>query len=423
VGPSLWHGHTLAVAARELDLDDFQIMLFDELGNRLSEERINTTEGRPLQVLWNGSEFGVFFVAADHRLSLTRVMPDGRIIGARINPIPDIRLEGDDTATAVWNAQIDRYVVAHTLTANGKRTVRVSFVRSDGKVASQITIAGAVPDSFIRIGILNSGVAGLFYEDDKNGTIDFVAIRETQASKPLTVWDAGEDVILAVRNDEFAMARGVTKSGKRLIRWKIVDSAGRTLRDDSLLELGTTKDVEPMWLSGRDEEYALTYLEWPNGFHTGEAYYRLLRFDPDENRISDTYFAAALGTRRRRERSEYPFVWTGMSYLALASNDNGDDDDTFLLRYCPLRASISAPRSARPSQNVTFTAFAEGGVPNYSYVWTWDGKTAQGPALQTSFASSDVHEVTLTVTDSTGMTTRDTFLMTIGQPRRRPVRK
>jgi hypothetical protein len=112
-----------------------------------------------------------------------------------------------------------------------------------------------------------------------------------------------------------------------------------------------------------------------------------------------------------------------MSYLALASNDNGDDDDTFLLRYCPLRASISAPRSARPSQNVTFTAFAEGGVPNYSYVWTWDGKTAQGPALQTSFASSDVHEVTLTVTDSTGMTTRDTFLMTIGQPRRRPVRK
>jgi hypothetical protein len=89
-----------------------------------------------------------------------------------------------------------------------------------------------------------------------------------------------------------------------------------------------------------------------------------------------------------------------------------------------MRATISAPRSARRNQSVTFTASAEGGVPQYTYAWTWDGfHTAQGPTLQTTFTTLGDHRITLTATDATGTSTIETFDVTIGEARQRAVRK
>lgn len=424
-GPTAWNGQILAVAGTELDREEFQILLYDEQGNRLApNEKIRSTGADLLDVIWTGAEFGVFSITEDGVLGLTRVGTDGKVIGPRILAIEKVELGVNDPVEILWSSMLHRYVVAHTEINAGDRTIFVTFLQQDGKVSAQTLITDeARIDSFVRIAIASTGTVGVFFEHEISREVAYVALDGDRKSGLLRIWTPGEDIVVAARNDEFALLRPVVQSGDRIVRWMTIDTSGETLRQDSRLNAGTGGDVEPLFLIGRDSEYALSYLEWADGLGIGEPVYRLLRFGPDEEPVSDTTFGAAAGTRRRRERTDFGFVWTGSAYVSLASNENGDENDTFLLRLCPLRASISAPRSARPSQLVSFMASVDGGVPGFTYTWTWSGGSAQGPVLETSFANFGVVEVHLTVRDSTGTESKDTFLLTINQTRRRPVRK
>jgi hypothetical protein len=425
-GPTAWNGHILAVAGTELDREEFHVILYDEHGNRLAHnEKIRSTGTDLLEVIWTGAEFGVFSITEDGVLGLTRVGTDGKVIGPRILPIEKIELGTDEPVEVLWSSMLHRYVVAHTeINAAGDRTVFVTLLQQDGRLSGQTLITDeARIDSFVRIAIASTGTIGVFFEHERSREVVYVALDGDRKSGPLLIWTPGEDIVVAARNDEFALLRRVLNQGDWIVRWMTIDTSGELVRPDSRLNAGISGDVEPLFLIGRDSEYALSYLEWAEGLGVGEPVYRLLRFGPDEEPISDTTFSAAAGTRRRRERTDFGFVWTGRAYLSLASNENGDDNDTFLVRLCPLHASISAPRSARPSQLVSFMASVDGGVPGYTYAWTWSGGSAQGPVLETSFANYGVEEIHLTVRDATGTETKDTFLLTINQTRRRPVRK
>jgi hypothetical protein len=274
------------------------------------------------------------------------------------------------------------------------------------------------------VAIVASGTIGVFYEDDATGDVRLVAINGDTIRKSVTAWTHGEDITLTTRDNDFVMVRPVTAGGQTVVRWQIIDTSGQIVRRDSRLFIGTGADVEPVSLLAMPDEYALAYLEWPEGRGVGDPYYRLARFGLDEERISDTYFAAALGTRRRRERTDFDLDWTGSAYVSLASNENGDDDDTFLVRYCPLQAAVSGPHFAHAGQPVTLTASAEGGVPDYTYSWTWDDfGTAQGNTLHLSFPTIGDHRVTLTVKDGAGTITTESFAFSILAPKRRSVRK
>jgi hypothetical protein len=424
-GPTAWHGHILAVAGAERDKVAFQVVLYDEAGNPLAEpQKIRSSGEDLLDVIWNGQDFGVFSITDDDELALTRVDTEGKVIGPRILSIAALQLAGDDTARIVWSSVLNRYVVVHTRTTDlGKRTIYVSWLTREGKVTETTLIRPAADDSFVRIAIAATGTVGIFYEDEVTNELQYVAVDGFKNSKPVTVWDEGDDIVVAPRNDEFALVRPELRSGKTIARWLTIDTSGNNVRRDNLLNLESEFDVEPLFLIGRDSEYALSYLEWREGLGQGEPIYRLARFGPNEEPISDEYFAAATGTRRRRERTDFGFVWTGSAYVSLGSDDNGDDRDTVVIRFCPLRAAISAPRSARPSQLVSFVADVEGGVPEYTYTWSWAGGSASGPILTTSFPNFGVYEVRLTVEDAVGMTSANTFQVTINQIRRRPVRK
>ncbi len=426
-GPTAWNGSILAVAATELDREEFQIILYTENGQPLAtNEKIRSSGSGLLDVLWNGADFGIFYKTDKGNLGLTRVGTNGKVIGERILEITAVPLDGDDTAVIAWSSQNNQYVVAQTFTEGGLRSIRASWLRRDGTVVRQSTIDEADPDSFVRIAITTTNTVGIFYEDDKTGVVMFAAIRDDVNKKGIAVWSAGKDVEVAARGDLFAMVRPVLQTnGQTVARWQIIDTSGQIVRRDSRLLIGTGDDVEPVaLLAARGTEYALSYYEWPDGIGVGDPIYRLARFGLDEEAISDSYFAAAVGTRRRRERTSFDFEWTGSAYISLASLENSDDEDTFLLRMCPLVGSVSAPRFARPNQPVTFTASAEGGVPGYTYSWQWDDVFfAQGPTFQTSFTTIGQHTITLTVKDTTGSTATETFHLAIGDPRQRAVRK
>lgn len=424
-GPVAWNGRILAVAGEERAPIAFQIALYDEAGNRLAEnQKIRSSGEDLLATVWNGQDFGVFSITAEDDLGLTRMGTDGKVTGPRIDSVAGMRLAGDDTARILWSSTLNRYVVVFTRTPSpGARTIHVSWVTREGKVSETTLIAPAADDSFIRMAMTATGTVGIFYENEATSDVEYVALDGFKKSKPVTIWDDGEDIVVAARNSLFALVRAELRSGKKVARWMTIDTSGNNLRRDALLNLESDFEVEPLFLIGRDSEYALSYLEWREGVGVGEPIYRLARFGPDEEPISDEYFAAATGTRRRRERTDFGFVWTGSAYLSLGSDDNGDDRDTVLIRFCPLRAEIFAPRSARPFQTVSFVAGVDGGVPEYTYTWTWAGGSATGPVLNTSFPRLGVYEVRLAVTDEVGMTSSNTFQVTINQIRRRPVRK
>lgn len=69
-----------------------------------------------------------------------------------------------------------------------------------------------------------------------------------------------------------------------------------------------------------------------------------------------------------------------------------------------LTSYITSSQNATDVGNqVTFTAHTSGGTPSYSYAWTVDGslQSSQVDYLQTSIATSGIHYVNVTVTDST----------------------
>jgi hypothetical protein len=424
-GPTAWNGSILAVAGPELDREEFQVVLYDEHGNRLApNEKIRSSGADLLDVLWNGSEFGIFSINEDGFLALSRVTTAGKIIDPRVVVVDHVPLQNDDTADVAWSSQLGQYVVAWTRTDVGQRTIHVTWLKRDGTVTREATIDDSRIDSFVRVAIVASGTIGVFYEDDATGDVRLVAINGDTIRKSVTAWSHGDDITLTTRDNDFVMVRPVTAGGQTVARWQIIDTSGQIVRRDSRLFIGTGADVEPVSLLAMPDEYALAYLEWPEGRGVGDPYYRLARFGLDEERISDTYFAAALGTRRRRERTDFDFDWTGSAYVSLASNENGDDDDTFLVRYCPLQATVSGPHFAHAGQPVTLTASAEGGVPDYTYSWTWDDfGAAQGNTLHLSFPTIGDHRVTLTVKDGAGTTTTESFAFSILAPKRRSVRK
>jgi hypothetical protein len=104
-----------------------------------------------------------------------------------------------------------------------------------------------------------------------------------------------------------------------------------------------------------------------------------------------------------------------------------EGDDTFLLRVCPLRAEIAAPRVFERGKTVTFHGVAEGGVPGYTYTWQWfERENSTGPTTDIRFEVPGDYLITLTVTDTTGTQTTTTFTITVFEPgkqRRRSVRK
>lgn len=429
-GPFAWSGSILAVASHQVSTQAIWVSLFNELGEPLypNVKFPSTDNAELIDVVWTGSDFGVFYATDDHRLMLRRVSTTGELTGSAIEPLgrAHLRLGETDEMEIIWSTQHDAYVIARTVNAPA-RAVRLTIIERTGVVRSDDAVAIPAPDSLVRVDITGSGVLGVFYEQDGTRHIMMAPFAGGKPDDIRKVWaTAGEDLVIDARANDFVLARTVTQSdGRDAIRWKIVDTAGRDVRQEARMLIGSGKDLAALSLLSRGDEIIIAYLDSREGFETQIGSYRLRRVNTAGETLADTYFAAA-DTTRRRAQTPHDFVWTGTAFLAVVVRDTDAGDDSFIVRLCPLKAEISGPRVMHPGNAVTFTATGDGGVPPYEYTWKWgEFNTATGPDAQIRFDAVGTYLVTLTITDGSGVSTTSTFEVTVAHPvtpRRRAVR-
>jgi hypothetical protein len=421
----------LLVASNQVSNKSVWVSFFNESGEQLYPNlKVPASEDAVLiDAVWNGVDFGVFYETADHRLILRRISTNGELVGAAIEPLSRVtfRIGDADEMDIIWSTRHDAYVIARTVNTPSP-AVRLTIIDRAGVVRSDDPVAATAPESLVRVDITETGTLGVFYEQEGTRHIMMAPFADDDLNLIRKVWPAaGDDLVIDARATDFVLARTLTQSdGRKTIRWKIVDTDGREVREEARLVLGSGKDVQALSLMARGDEIIVAYLDSRDGFDTQVGSYRLRRVNLAGDTLSDTFFAAADNTRRRAQ-TPFDFVWTGRAYLSVAVRDTDSGDDSFIIRLCSLRAEISAPRVAHPGDTVTFTAIAEGGVPPYEYAWSWNTfGAANGPTAQIRFDAVGTYVVTLTITDDSGAIAMSSFEITVANQvarRRRSVRK
>lgn len=435
-GPAAWSGSVLAVAkSEEAHPNAIWVGIYSDGLDTLIADRRITTEASDstsiIALLWSGEEFGLFY-RTDERIVLQRLTSLGEPIGEPVAVNPNRRPRLGDDIKIVWSDALDGYVVARHIGSGTSRGIWVTILEEDGTQRYDREIPAAPPaDPQLALAVSDTGVIGLFHlTTDDDTALLFTRLIPGQFPETHSVATAGTHVQVTTSGDLFVVARLVGEGPTAAIRWFIIDSNDHIVRPDGVLVANNGGELIPLALTEQDGELALTYAIPAPGAVVSDMH--LFRFTLAGALISNTAFAGGDLTASRA-MSTYAPVWTGMSYITAAVRDSGARLDSYLVRYCPLRAEIEAPRVVLIDQPVTFTANVGGGVPDYKYEWsvTRDpGGSNSGTSIQRSFNRTGTRTVTLTVTDKNGAQVTTTFAVEVVEqievpkiPKRRAVRK
>ena len=436
-GPAAWNGNVLAVAMEQVSNGAVWMHVYNERSDLLYPYvRIAAAEGAEvLENLWNGDHFGIFYRNDDNDLVLRKFSTTGELIGAPVVPLQG-RLRPEDRIDIIWSSRLDAYLVARTSHVP-TRLVVLTILNRDGTRRTVTQLETPANESFIRIAETDSGVIGIFYEQDVTRDVMMLAISPGGSDIKRKIWTASqEDPVVTDWNNQFVLVRAIQQGdGRGALRWKVVNTTGFDTIPDRRLVLGSGIGVAPLSLQFVNNELALTYLDAREGFEMQTPSYRLVRWSPvTSDIIADTVFAAA-EPQRQRAATDHDFIWTGASYLAVAVRRTlSDGDDTFIIRLCPLNARIQGPTVVETGATVTFAAAPEGGVPGFAYEWRFgEINVTTGPSVQRTHTLPGTYSIELTVIDNSGTSSRETRTYTVVDPpppppppptpRRRAVRK
>lgn len=425
----VWTGNAVGVMNQE---DDGSLWLsrFDERGTMLDRELMipGSLGARFIDLVWNGSEYGVFYVAPDGKLKYSRVTADGKAIVPIHSLLSKVVVAEQDQMDVVWDASRGVYIVARTLNAGDEPTVWMTFVRTDGSVRTDEEIAPTTAGSLVRAATLENGVVGIFFERATGAQLSYLRLSGSDRQLYRNVWDLEDNLVVVGRNNHFTLARWVdVTTRRRALVWTVIDtSANQVVPQQSVFEVdkGDLTDPPLAMAAGDGDEYGIAYVN-PTGRGTsGPAGFRLRRVDGNGDLIADTYFAAA-DTRFVDATTRGDIVWTGTSWFTEATRPVATGSASYLLRVCPLVARIEAPRVVSAGEIADFAGFADGGIPGYRYEWTFaDGVMSTNTSIQRVFTAPGDYVVTLAITDATGTTATDEFIVTVnadapGAPARR----
>lgn len=432
-GPSAWSGSVLAVAkTSEASPNEIWLAVYAEgLETLVNDRRIAADANDATSIvalLWNGTEFGLFY-RTDDRIHLQRLTMMGESIGAPVVVNPGRRPQVGDDIEVVWSAALDAWVVARHIGSGTNRGIWITLLEDDGAERDDYEIAAVPPtDPHLALAVTDTGVIGLFYLTEDDNTLVFTRVSPGKFPDSRSVASAGTQTQAVADGDLFVVARLVGEGPTAEIRWLVVDTDFHLVRPDDVLVAGGPRLL--LGLLRNDAELALTY-GIPLSALTAIPDLRLRRFTLAGALISDTLFAGAdliVG----RALSTYPPTWTGTSYITEAVREITSRLDSYLVRYCPLRAEITGPRVVLVGQPVTLTTEVSGGVSDYDYAWTVTrdpGGSKTRPTLQRTFFATGTRVATLVVTDETGATTTESFTLEVVEEievvtkKRRAVRK
>lgn len=428
-GPVAWSGSVLGVAkTQEGVATAVWFAVYSEDLQTLVEDRLVANDSRAIVALaWTGTEFGLFYRTQNQRLHLQRLSMMGDPIGGPIAITPSRTVYAGDEIDIEWSAVFDAYVVARDISQGQHKGIWITFVDREGvhRTDRKLSVFAAT-QSDLSVSVTASGVVGVFFKDF-NGTIAFARMTETGVPIAYSVAQkAGNYIETAAHDNRFIVVHSVENGPKTEIRWIVVDTSHQVIRPEERLFEGSGHDVWPLALISNGDELALAYLNTDDRSKPLVTSYRLRRFAIDGTTLSDTNFAAAGAGAAIRAESDHDFVWTGSSYLQAAVRRSPDLLNSHLQRYCPLRVGIATDlANGRPGQPVVFTATPEGGVPGYTYAWTFGDpqRVFRTQSVARTYAKPGTYTATLTVTDTTGAAVTTTHPVNVVNVKRRSTRR
>lgn len=429
-GPVAWGHDVLAVAKTEAFTGRIFVGTYDHDFEVLTGDILITSDSAdgPLALVFNGTDFGLFYRTDEsEQLFLQRISLTGDPV-ASPSPISTRNIDNHEEVDVAWSDTLDAYVVATTFETRGQHQVWVTVIGRDGIVQRDIHtfVFAAADEASLNVAVTDDGTIGVFLRTGGDHSIGFVRITRNGGVFPDTIWTPGFDLKVIALGNRFYLVKSIEFSiGQRDIRWLVVDSAGNIVKPDGVLLHANDLDLRPAALATNGEELALSYFEDQPGFVSANANFRLHRFTPAGAVLGDTLFAAA-NPVQRFATSAHDIVSTGRAYITTAVRERDRELNSLLIRYCLLRAAINVDRHQfTTSDQVTFTAAVDGGVPGYSYFWN-PGDTVNvfhGPALNYRYARNGTYRVTLTVVDANGVSTTTTTEVRVVSRKKRAVRK
>jgi hypothetical protein len=428
-GPVAWSGSVLGVAkTQENAATAVWFGVYDEALQTLVPDRLVANDSRDIVSLeWTGTEFGLFYrTAQTQRLHLQRISMMGEPIGGPIPITPGRTVYASDEIEIEWNGAADAYVIARNISQGQFKGLWVTYVSRDGthRLDRRLPVIVA-PQSNLSLSVTEAGVAGIAYTNSNDG-ISILIMTETSIPIANTVTTTqGYYIETAAFGNRFVITHAVSEGGKTTIHWLVVDTSHQVIEPDSLLLEGSGDDVWSLALVATDEELALAYVDTKDRNEPLDTEYRLRRFTIDGTTLTDTYFAAADFGAATRSDSVFDFAWTGSAYLQATYRQTPDRLNSHLLKYCPLRAHVITDVVAgRPGAPVVFTAVPDGGVPGYSYAWTFGDPTRvfRTQSVSRTYDAVGTYTATLTVTDTAGATYTTTYSVNVVTVRRRASR-
>jgi hypothetical protein len=425
-----WSGSVLAVATEQEGTGAVWIALFNEHGDRLSLVKLSSPDNAKVEeVVWNGTDFAIFLRTSDNQLAVRRMNTAGELIGPTAVPLRTLVAGPSNQIEVLWSARHNVYFIAHTVNGTEPGVWLAQVAPSlDPRLSTDTFLGRSALNSYVRMAMTNSGVLGVFFEQEVSRDVIMMRVASGDLITDHEVWSRGENLEVDASGNEFVLVQTVLRpDGSRIVRWKMIDTSGFDTEEELRIVGGSTGDARAVGVIARGDEIALTYLDARDGFSSSRPpVLRLRRFTRDGVVLSDTYFAAADATRVRNAVGT-DALWTGSAYLTVATLDIATDA-TYLVRYCPLNATIEAPRLSHTGEVVTYTAIGDGGVPDYQYVWTYGAERINvvGPTLQLQYNVPGTYDVLLTVTDATGTVVTRTFTVNVATkvaPKRRSVKK
>ncbi|HEV8659954.1 MAG TPA: PKD domain-containing protein [Thermoanaerobaculia bacterium] len=422
-----WSGSILGVT--KVDNSNLKALSFATYGGDLtqfsSDRKIADASFAGVNaLLWNGSEFGLFYQDRSAQLFLQRISASGEPIGSAVAIAPNHAPSGDREYDVVWDATRQAYVILHSVVTGIDKGMWLTMLNTDGTVRSDelITVLFTAPAS-PRLAVNASGVIAVVFR--RSGIFNLRVYDAAGVGGALQQVMNAKEVRIASNGTTFAIVGNAPLSAPTEIDWAVVDDHGTIVAPPKKLFAAHGVEIAPVSLSWNADrgEWALAYLDSRFPFSVVPGDYRLRRFTSSGTLISDSLFSP--DTVLTTLATNQPFAWTGASYTSAASRTASGtvQPESYVIRHCPLTASAgTSVRSVAPGGTLTFTAFVDGGTSDQTYAWDFgDGHTDTAKTTTHRYDRLGDYTVVLRVSDSTGASSSSTVLVHVVNPRRHAV--
>lgn len=378
-------------------------------------------------LLWNGSEFGLFYQDSSTQLLLQRISAGGELIGTAVPVAPNHPPASDRAYDVVWEPLRQAYVVGHSVTGGFDRGIWLTLLNRDGSVRTeQLVTALATFPAAPRVAVNSRGTMAVVFL--RAGMFSLRLFDRADVGGTIQPVIAAREVRIASSGSDFAIVGNApVATPAKEIDWTVVGDGGNVIIPVTRLVSARGAEIAPVSLVWNPQrvEWALAYLDSVFGFSQIAGDYRLRRFTDSGSLLSDSTFSP--DPIHTRLSTAEPFVWTGSSYTTAASRiaSGSTQPESYVIRHCPLTATIAtAVPSVRASEPVIFNAAIDGGAGDTTYTWSF-GDSQQnetGRAVTHRFERLGDYVVTLRVSDSSGATSVSTMTIHVITPKRRGAR-